>query len=146
MPKAEQLIDRLDAPTKQLLIEARLMETIMNPSSFKGVDWSSTLGAQHISYGNGLMSGQSLTSIPGAPVTTTTTFPGGRQITSSSQPSSSTSNFLSSILGAGGFGLNTASGITPNIGFLNADGVRAVLSLINAETEAKIISAPRTVT
>jgi type II secretory pathway component GspD/PulD (secretin) len=138
----DQLVERLDTQTKQVLIEARLLETSLNPKTAKGIDWSGTLAAQHISYGNGLMSGQSTTTIPGAP--TTTTLPGGRTVTTT--PSKSVSTVLNSILGDGGLSLNTASGLTPNIGFLNADGVHAVLSFINQDAQAKVISAPRTVT
>jgi general secretion pathway protein D len=36
--------------------------------------------------------------------------------------------------------------LSPAIGFLNADGVKAVLSFINKEADAKTISTPRTVT
>jgi len=136
------LVERLDTQTKQVLIEARLLEMTMNPSTTKGIDWSGTLEAQHFSWGNGTMLGQSTTSIPGQP--TTTTLPGGRTITTT--PSSSTATVLNSIIGNGGVGFNTASGLSPAVGFLNADGVKAVLSFINKEADAKTISAPRTVT
>jgi type II secretory pathway component GspD/PulD (secretin) len=136
------LIERLDKATKQVLIEARLLESSFNPSTFKGVDWSGTLTAQHFSYGNGAMSGQSTTTSPGTP--TTTTLPGGRQVTTT--PSKSTTTVLNSIIGAGGLGFSTAAGLTPAASFLNADGVNAVLSFINKEADAKVISAPRTVT
>lgn len=52
-----KLIERLDTKTKQVLIEARLLETLVNPTTSKGVDWSGTLKAQHVSYGNGVTSG-----------------------------------------------------------------------------------------
>jgi general secretion pathway protein D len=48
--------------------------------------------------------------------------------------------------GAGGMSWNTLSGFTPAIGFLNADGVHAVLSFLNATTDAQIVSTPRIVT
>ena len=40
MADVEQLIERLDTQTKQVLIEARLLETIVNPTTSKGIDWS----------------------------------------------------------------------------------------------------------
>jgi len=91
------------------------------------------------------MVGQSQTKVPGDP--TTTTLPGGRQVTTT--PSKSTTTVLNSIIGGGGAGglaFSTASGLTPAATFLNADGVSAVLSFINNEADAKVISAPRTVT
>ncbi len=44
----DNLIARVDTPTKQVLIEARLVETSKNPSTVKGIDWTSTLSAQHV--------------------------------------------------------------------------------------------------
>ncbi len=142
MDEVDRLIESLDSPTKQVLIEARLLETSVNPSTTKGVDWTGTLQGQNVSFGNGVMSGTSTTTSPGSP--STTTLPGGRQITS--MPGSSTSTILDSVLGNGGFGLSTASGLSPATGFLNANGVRAVLSFLNTYAEAKILSSPRAVT
>jgi type II secretory pathway component GspD/PulD (secretin) len=134
----DRLVESLDTETKQVLIETRLFETIINPNTSKGIDWSGTLAAQNVTFGNGSMSGQSTTTLPGTP----TTQPGGRTVT----PASSASTVLNSILGNGGMAWNTASGFTPGIGFLNADGLRAVLSFLNTCAETKVISTPRTVT
>ncbi len=49
----DELVARLDTPTKQVLIEARLIETSKNPTTAKGIDWTGTLQAQHFSFGNG---------------------------------------------------------------------------------------------
>jgi type II secretory pathway component GspD/PulD (secretin) len=48
----EKLIERLDTQTKQVLIEAKILETTLNPKTSKGVDWSGTLESQNISFGN----------------------------------------------------------------------------------------------
>ncbi|MGA2852951.1 MAG: secretin N-terminal domain-containing protein, partial [Verrucomicrobiota bacterium] len=126
----DAMLSQLDIPTRQVLIEARLVELSSSPSTTKGIDWSGTLNAQNVSFGNGLASGSSTTTIPGAPVTTTSTF-GGHTVTTTTKPSSSTATTLNSIipgsLSPGGLSLNTVSGLTPGIGFLNADGVQAVL-------------------
>jgi general secretion pathway protein D len=42
--------------------------------------------------------------------------------------------------------LNTAKGLTPGIGFLSADGAKAVLSFLNQSSEAQVVSTPRVVT
>jgi type II secretory pathway component GspD/PulD (secretin) len=134
------LVEKLDTKTKQVLIEARLLETSMNPSTSKGIDWSGTLAGQNVSFGNGNMVGQSTTTMPG---TSTATTPGGRSIP---PPSSSTSTVLQSLIGKGGLGVTTANGFNPGTFFLTADGVSAVLSFLNKYAEAKVISSPRTVT
>jgi type II secretory pathway component GspD/PulD (secretin) len=53
----EPIVQSLDTMTKQVLIEARLLETSMNPSTKKGVDWSGTLENQKISWGNNAVGG-----------------------------------------------------------------------------------------
>jgi general secretion pathway protein D len=142
MVDVDQLVDRLDTKTRQVLIEARLLETSMNPSTSKGVDWSGTLASQNITFGNGFMSGSSTTTMPGQ--STTTTLPSGRTVTTTSD--SSVSTVLNSLIGAGGLGAATGHGFTPGTFFLNADGVKAVLSFLNKYADAKVISTPRTVT
>jgi general secretion pathway protein D len=108
MVDVEQLINSLDTKTKQVLIEARLLETMINPTTSKGIDWSGTLAAQHVSYGNGVLSGSTIQNSgqnssqnnnnnttktsPGAPVTTTYTTPGGQVVTTTTSPASDTSS------------------------------------------------------
>ena len=139
------LIERLDTPTRQVLIEARLMEISRNPTTVKGIDWSDTLRAQRFTFGNGLSEANTTTSIPGQ--TTTTTLPGGRVVTTSSKSSESTViDTVSGVGTGGGLSVNTLTGLTPAIGFLNAQGVSAVLSFLNADADTQVISTPRTVT
>ena len=159
----DTLVAQLDKPTKQVLIEARFIEVQSSPSTSKGIDWSGTLASQHVSFGNGMTgvnpssgsgsSGSSgagsisTTTTPGA-ATTTTTSGGGYTVNSTA--SSSTSTLLNSIIqgsqNPGGLSWNTLSGFTPGIGFLNADGVQAVISFLNTSSDAQIISTPRLVT
>jgi hypothetical protein len=138
----DELVRQLDTQTKQVLIEARLLETVMNPTTSKGVDWSGTLAGQNVSFGNGVVSGtsssgnssQTTTTSPGTPTTTTTALPGGRTSTSTITPASNVSSTAgstaSSVLnsvfggGAGGLSMNTASGLSPSTFFMNADGVK----------------------
>ena len=141
----DMLIKQLDKPTRQVLIETKLVEISSNPSTSKGIDWTSTLQAQNITFGNGAMSGQTAANIPGTPVTTTTTF-GGHTATTTTTPSSSEQTVLNIVQGAGGMNWNTLSGFTPAIGFLNADGVHAVLSFLNSSKEGQVVSTPRLVT
>ncbi len=142
----EELLARLDVPTKQVLIEAKILETTLNPKTVKGVNWSSTLNQQNISFGNGITTGNTTTTRPGTPVTTTGTLPGGRVITSTSAPGRNEQTVLNSVLGNGGVSFNTLSGFNPSTAFLNADGLRVALSFLNSSADTKVISEPRTVT
>lgn len=139
----DTLISQLDKPTRQVLIETRLVEVSSNPTSQKGIDWSGTLQAQQISFGNGFGSASTTTTIPGTP-TTSTAFGGQTPVTTT--PGSTSSTTISTTSGSGGFSLNTSSGLTPNIGFLNADGLSAVLSFLNSSSDAQVMSTPRVVT
>jgi general secretion pathway protein D len=47
---------------------------------------------------------------------------------------------------AGAMSLNSASGFNPATAFLNADGVNIVLSFINNDADAQVLSEPRAVT
>ena len=170
----DALINELDKPTRQVLIETKLVQVSSNPKTSKGIDWSGTLQAQNVSFGNGFMSGNTAASIPGTPVTTTTggtttpgsstttTIPviGGSPITTTTTigptttpgtsktvtPSSSIQSILNVVQGNGGMSWNTLSGFTPAVGFLNADGAHAVLSFLNQAYDAQIVSTPRIVT
>ncbi len=99
----DSLIERLDTATKQVLIEAKILETVKTPSTVKGIDWSGTFAEQNFSFGNGL----------------------GR---------------------SGEILADTANGFNPKTAFLTADGVHAVLSWFNKDTDSELIAAPRTVT
>jgi general secretion pathway protein D len=145
----DALINELDKPTRQVLIETKLVQISSNPSTKKGVDWSGTLAAQNVSFGNGQIiadPSKSHTDVtfPGTPSTTGATPGGG--YSSGGTPSSSQQTALSILQGAGGMNWNTISGFTPAIGFLNADGAHAVLSFLNAAYDAQIVSTPRIVT
>lgn len=140
----EKLIVDLDRPNKQVLIEANLLETSINPQSVKGIDWSGTLREQNVTFGNGLTSQESTTVTPGQ--SSTVALPGGRQVTQT--PGSSTTTTRNTVLnpGVGGLSLNTGTGFKPSTAILNADGLSATLSFLNDDSDTKVVATPRTVT
>ncbi len=160
----DAMVARLDTQTRQVLIEAQLLETSKNPTSLKGIDWSGTLAGQNFSFGNGVVQPANSTfQAPGTP--TTTTLPGGRTITtaadsttatavgqtgstggSGNSGSSASGSLLSGGLIPNGLSANTLSGLMPGIGFLNADGLHAVLSFLNSDADAQVLSRPQAVT
>jgi type II secretory pathway component GspD/PulD (secretin) len=93
-----------------------LLETSKNPTSIKGIDWSGTFAAQQITMGNNRQ-----------------IFPvqNGR---SELPPLADT--WPKIIAGPG----------NPAVAFLNADGLSAVLSLLNTDTETEVVATPRAVT
>ena len=133
-----------------MLIEARFLETFTNPKSIKGIDWTDTLAAQRFTMGNGMLTGAdrrvTTTQTPGTPVTVTR--PDGTQQTFY-PPSSTTSTETetrNAALDSTVVSLASEGGFTPNVAFLNAQGVNAVLSFLNSESDTRVVATPRAVT
>lgn len=144
--EVKALVDKLDKPTPQVLIEAHIVETSTSPSTSKGIDWSGTLANQNVSFGNGLTSREFSRTTPGP--ATTTTLPSGRTVTSSGGDvtQDSISSVLDPISGIIGLSLSTGNGFDPNTAFLNADGLSVALSFLNTQLDGKVVATPRTVT
>ena len=139
------LTEKLDTATKQVLIETKLVEVSSNPTSQKGVDWTGTLQAQHLSFGNN--STLLVAPTPATPGTATTI--NGVTTISGAQPAQPglVSGLLANVTTPGLPGIigGTTGGFGPE-GFLNADGLSAVLSFLNSSADAQIVSTPRVVT
>lgn len=110
-------IEKIDTPTRQVLIEARLLETAKNPFTIKGINWAGTVEAQRFSFGNNQYVPDSSVSV--------------NQLVTTEAPR---------ILA------DTARGFNPATAFLNADGVSAVISFLNKDNESEVIATPRAVT
>jgi len=129
------LIAQLDTPTKQVLIEARFVDTLLNPESFKGVNWSGTLKDNKITFGNGNTVNQA-----GTPV------PSGAGAVQNPNGINPLTGVLEGDRVINGFSLNTASGFAPATAFLNSQGVSALLSYLNQDADTRTLSTPRAVT
>jgi type II secretory pathway component GspD/PulD (secretin) len=144
------LVASLDTPTREVLIEARFLETFTNPKSMKGIDWTDTLQAQRFTMGNGMLSGgttkTTTTQSPGDSVITT--LPNGTQVSTSpgSSTQTTTTDTRTSSLDSTVVSLTSGGGFAPNVAFLNAQGVNAVLSFLNSESESRVLATPRVVT
>jgi type II secretory pathway component GspD/PulD (secretin) len=132
----DQLVARLDTQTRQVLIEARLLETVVSPSTEKGINWAGTLAAQHVTVGNNALPGiPAQTAIPANPTLGTAEVGASQGIIGGllSNPQ---------VIGS----LAKGSFFSPATAFLNADGVNAVVSFLNQNSDTKVISEPRAVT
>jgi type IV pilus assembly protein PilQ len=113
------LIEKLDTATKQVLIEAKLLETSKNPTTIKGIDWSGTLSEQKFSFGNNLQTAPQAAGL------------------SDNRPLATEFPKLM---------VDTAKGFNPATAFLDADGVSAVLSFLNTDSDTEVVATPRAVT
>jgi type II secretory pathway component GspD/PulD (secretin) len=135
MPSVEELATKLDVPTKQVLIEARIVETSLNPKTSKGIDWSGTLGNQKFSFGNNVNNaGRYSTDVA---FTTNSAFGGWITKTTYSD---------NQLLSNPRLMWDTVKGLNPSTAFLDADGLSAVLSFLNTDSDAKVLATPRAVT
>ena len=132
------LVEKLDTATRQVLIEAKLLETSKNPQSVKGIDWSGTLAAQNFQIGNG-----STYQLPPTPPTISP-----NPVTGIPTVTPGFGGTLSGVLGVPKVLANLSHGpvFNPSTAFLNADGVSAVLSFLNTEADTEVLSTPRAVT
>jgi len=133
----DTLVEQLDKPTRQVLIETRLMEISSSPHTTKGIDWTSTLSAQNIYGGN-----YSTFLVPPS-AGSTTVGSGGATVTTPPTPGlpSGVLAPAPNILGA-----SSVAGFFQSPWFLNADGLHVVLSFLNNDADAQTIATPRVVT
>jgi type II secretory pathway component GspD/PulD (secretin) len=142
----DTLIDELDKPTRQVLIETRLIELSSTPSTAKGINWAGTLAAQNVTFGNNVLGGQS-----GSPYSQTLSsqtpllgFLGGAIVTNGLI--NTITYGPNNLVNNPGLLVDTAHGLNPSTAFLNADGVSAVLSFLNQDADAQVVATPRVVT
>jgi type II secretory pathway component GspD/PulD (secretin) len=133
----DTLVDQLDKPTRQVLIETRLMEVSSSPQTSKGIDWSGTLSAQNVSFGNNVIGGQAMR-YSQTPSFITNPIAGGFDELVTYGPNNLVQN--PNVL------VDTMKGFNPSTAFLDADGVKAVLSFLNQDSDAQTIATPRVVT
>ncbi|MBI5774018.1 MAG: hypothetical protein HZA89_09790 [Verrucomicrobia bacterium] len=148
MEQVDGVMEKFDTPTKQVLVEARILETSRNPQTLKGIDWSGTLQNQNFGFGNGFTSGSTTTTLPGATTTKTINLPGGGTATVASTAPSTESTLLNTAIGQlaqGGISVDTMRGFSPGVAFLSADGVAGVLSFLNTDSDTEVVATPRAV-
>jgi type IV pilus secretin PilQ/predicted competence protein len=122
-----KLLLQIDKPTKQVMIEARLVEVTANPKQAYGINWSGVVGSadapKTFTYGGGTS-----TTTNGA---TTVNGPGGFLLPS--QNNSLLGHFGSS-LGAG------------NLAILSIPQMSVTLAALNEDSDAEFLANPRIVT
>lgn len=135
MEEVKKMIAKLDTATKQVLIEARIIETFRNPQSDKGINWAGTFAAQKFNIGNNPFG----TYQPGSGGQ-----PGSYSAGEDSMNAPVTPGGTPGLLGMFS-GQNPFGHISP-VAYLNADGASAVFSFFNTDNQSEVIATPRAVT
>jgi type II secretory pathway component GspD/PulD (secretin) len=127
------LLVQIDKPTKQVMIEARLVEVNANPKQSYGINWSGVVGGpgnpKTVKYGGGSLA----TTTTGGPQAGTG---GGTQTTGTSVVLSDFSHTANSAFG----------NLLGQVAILSIPQFSATLSMLNEDSDAEFLANPRIVT
>ncbi|MDB6027836.1 MAG: Type and secretion system protein [Verrucomicrobiales bacterium] len=124
------ILIKLDSSPSQILIEARFIETSQNPKTSKGIDWTKTVAAQNVQFGNTLADPTAHKMLQG--VHGPLNLPNAAQVLP-----------LGAVPGLPQISGSTMGSFAPWV--LNAEGVKAVLSFLNSSDETQTLATPRAV-
>ena len=136
-----KLLVQIDRPTKQVMIEARLVEVTANPKQSYGINWAGAFGssssAKTFSYG---------ASSPGSSGIVSSTDPVTGKVTNTVQPTAlpglgQPQNWFLNALPGGG--LNALAG---QFAILTVPEMSATLRFLNEDSDAEFLANPRVVT
>ena len=168
LDKIKLFLTSIDKPTKQVMIEARLVEVTANPKQSYGINWGGVLGSssnpQVFKYGGSSLAtqtvanAQSVTSSTVNGVTTSTTTPllnasglpiQGTQIGTLAAPvvnptggTLAPQDFLTNGATRGGFG----DALGSQFAILSIPSFSATLRLLNEDSDTQFLAHPRVVT
>src|SRR5437762_2834859 len=121
-----KLLVTIDKPTKQVMIEARLVEVTANPLQSYGIDWSGTVGS----------ASQGKTFSYGAPRSTSTSTGGNIPLSDLALGNSANPNILG----------NFSKLIPGQFAILSVPQMSATLRFLNEDADAEFLANPRVVT
>src|SRR5947199_2739965 len=121
-----KLLVTIDKPTKQVMIEARLVEVTANPLQSYGIDWSGTVGS----------ASQGKTFSYGAPRSTSTSTGGNIPLSDLALGNPANPNILG----------NFSKLIPGQFAILSVPQMSATLRFLNEDADAEFLANPRIVT
>ncbi len=127
--KVLKFLEGIDSPTKQVMIEARLVEVTANPKQSYGINWGGVVGSSaspmQIKYGGTKLGADATT-----PVTSSTTG-GSYQLTDLLRNGKSISNLANSVAG--------------QFSILSVQQMSLTMRLLNEDSNAEFLANPRIV-
>ncbi len=146
-----EFLSRVDRPTRQVMIEARLVEVNTNPVQSYGINWAGVVGSsaspKTFRYG-----GSSIVS--SGPVSTTTGSAGTQQSFTTTPPTVTTGtdgslvsqDFLRGNTSVSGIAGDVTSALSGQIAILDIPSFSATLRFLNEDSDAEFLANPRIVT
>jgi type IV pilus secretin PilQ/predicted competence protein len=149
LPTIREFLARVDRPTKQVMIEARLVEVNANPRQSYGINWGGTFGSssspQTVRYaGSGLASSTVVTSTnPATGLVTTSIQPGAvPAVTTTTNGGLQGFDFLRSGNTNGTF----FDALGSQFAILSVPQLSATLRFLNEDNDTEFLANPRIVT
>jgi type IV pilus assembly protein PilQ len=142
--KIKQLLVQIDKPTKQVMIEARLVEVTANPRQSYGINWGGVFGGSNNP--QTLKLGGSTLATPGTFQTTTNPVTGAQEITQipGQPPLVPTTNGK---LSPFDFLMDKAgNALGGQFAILSAPQLSVTMRLLNEDSDAEFLANPRVVT
>ena len=143
-----QFLERVDRPTRQVMIEARLVEVTANPQQSYGINWSGVTGSaaapQTFRYGGSTLASSTITSAV-SPITGAVT----NSIQPSTLPAVTTTNGVltpTDFLRNGNTGSNFLGQLGGQFAILDVPSLSATLRFLNEDRDTEFIANPRIVT
>lgn len=130
--KLDDIIFKVDVPPQQVLIEAQFIQTRATPTTRKGIDWGGTLRNHSVQFGNNsaFTKGLEPKLVEDKITSDFKVFTGVK--------SGVIRDVIPSLI------MSTSGGFGP-IGFLNSEGLNAVVSFFNEDERSEVMAKPRAV-
>lgn len=138
-------LETIDRPTRQVMIEARLVEVTANPRQQYGIDWSGALASKAVGYGGSTVA-QNVASTVTNTANSVLGTPGVTGTTAGTSTTTSTNALSSGGFLLAGSGSNLLSALAGQFAILSVPQLSATLSLINSDASAEFLANPRVVT
>lgn len=136
-----KLLVQIDRPTKQVMIEARLVEVTANPKQSYGINWSGVVG--------GATNPQTLKfagSQPQGPPTTTVNADGSVTVVPGTPAQGKFDPTTGKLIGADFFFDKFLNPLAGQFAILSAPQLSVTMSLLNEDADAEFLANPRVVT
>jgi type IV pilus secretin PilQ/predicted competence protein len=136
-----KLLAQVDRPTKQVMIEARLVEVTANPKQAYGINWAGTVGGvtnpQTLRYAGSNPAGVPTTTVN--PDGSTTTVPG-------TPPTFTVDPTTGTLRGKDFFFDNSLTRLAGQFAILSAPQMSVTVQALNEDADAEFLANPRVVT
>lgn len=148
LDKIQLFLDSVDRPTKQVMIEARLVEVTANPRQSYGINWSGVVGGsgspQTLKYGGTTPATSKIqsTTDPVTGAITNSVVPDKIQEIKTANGKFDAQDFLLNGMTRGGFG----DAIGGQFAILSAPAMSITTRLLNEDADAEFLAHPRVVT